>query len=98
MPPALSVAVQVAAEAKIRCNAQLSQGVVFLEPAVPTADRLCALRSFALSIRCRPTSKPESSQLPLPADRPNSAKSGTALRFPALIPPCQEKVCLFHFS
>jgi len=48
MPPALSVAVQVAAKAKVRCDAQLSQGVVFLEPAVPTADRLCALRSFAL--------------------------------------------------
>jgi hypothetical protein len=49
MPLALSVAVQVAAEAKVRCDAQLSHGVVFfLEPATPTADRLCALRSFAL--------------------------------------------------
>jgi hypothetical protein len=48
MPLALSVAVQVAAEAKVRCDAQLSHGVVFLEPAMPTADRLCALRSFAL--------------------------------------------------
>jgi hypothetical protein len=35
---------------------------------------------------------------PLPADSRNSAKSGTALRFHALIPSCQEKVCVLHLE
>jgi hypothetical protein len=45
MPLALSVAVQVAAEAKVRCDAQLSHGVVFLDPAMPTADRLLGVKA-----------------------------------------------------
>ena len=43
MPLALSVAVQVAAEAKVRCDAQLSHGVVFLSGALRQPQTAFAL-------------------------------------------------------